>query len=95
MLSSAQINIIIDVLKPYNPKKIGLFGSVARNEDNPESDVDILYSFTKPITLFKSARIKNLLEEKLNRKVDFISENAVHPLLKDSVYSDLKIIYGG
>lgn len=94
MLSSTQINIIVDTLRPYNPKKIGLFGSVARDEDNPESDIDILYSFNKPLSLFKSAKIKNLLEEKLNKKVDFVSEKAIHPLLKDDIYSDLKIIYG-
>ena len=34
MLTQKDINIIINTLKPYNPKRIGLFGSVARNEES-------------------------------------------------------------
>ena len=45
MLSQKEIDIIIETLMPYNPKRIGLFGSVARNEENASSDIDILYSF--------------------------------------------------
>ena len=43
MLSKNQLNIIIETLKPYHPKRIGLFGSVARNEENKDSDIDILF----------------------------------------------------
>jgi uncharacterized protein len=94
MLTEKQIQTIIEVLKPYNPLRIGVFGSAARNEETPESDIDILYSFKKPLTLFKVVRIKNELKEKLNKRVDFVSEKAIHPSLKDSIYNDLRIIYG-
>jgi predicted nucleotidyltransferase len=93
MLSDKQINTIIDILKPYNPKTIGLFGSSARNEENADSDIDILYAFNKPLTLFKVVRIQNELQEKLKRTVDFVSEKAIHPVMKESIYKDLKIIY--
>ena len=42
MLTQKEIDIIIKTLKPYNPKRIGLFGSVARNEETSTSDIDIL-----------------------------------------------------
>ena len=93
MLSQKEIDIIITTLKPYNPKRIGIFGSVARNEEKTSSDIDILYSFNSPISLFIKFRIIEELKKKLNKKVDFVSEKAVHPELKKYVYNDLKLIY--
>lgn len=94
MLTQKDINIIINTLKPYNPKRIGLFGSVARNEETPTSDIDILYNFDSPISLFGLVDIQNALQESLHKEIDLVSENAVHPLLKKSIFKDLKIIYG-
>lgn len=94
MLSQKEIQIIIEILKPYNPKRIGLFGSVARNEETSTSDIDILYNFNKPISLFGLVDIQNALQKKLHKKIDLVSENAVHPLLKENIFNDLKIIYG-
>lgn len=93
MLSQKEIDIIIETLKPYNPKRIGLFGSVARNEENASSDIDILYCFNSPISLFIKFKLLEELEKKLFKEVDLVSEKAVHPELKKYVYSDLKIIY--
>lgn len=94
MLSQNEIDIIIETLLPYNPKRIGLFGSVARNEEKTTSDIDILYSFNSPISLFGLVDIQNKLQENLQREVDLVSENAVHHLLKANVFKDLKLIYG-
>jgi uncharacterized protein len=94
MLTQNEINIIIETLKPYKPKRIGLFGSVARNEETETSDIDILYSFNVPISLFNLVDIQNYLQINLQKKVDLVSEKAVHPLLKESIFNDLKIIYG-
>lgn len=93
MLTKQEIDIIINTLKPYNPKRIGLFGSVARNEEKKSSDIDILYSFDKPISLFIKFNIIEELRFKLHKEIDFVSENAVHPKLKSYIYNDLKIIY--
>jgi len=35
----------MEVLKPYNPKRIGLFGSFATNEEKENSDIDIYFSW--------------------------------------------------
>lgn len=94
MLTQKEIDIIIKTLKPYNPKRIGLFGSVARNEETSTSDIDILYSFNSPISFFGLVDIQNALQKKLHKKIDLVSQNAVHPLLKESIFNDLKIIYG-
>ena len=94
MLTQKEIDIIIKTLKPYNPKRIGLFGSVARNEETSTSDIDILYSFITPISLFGLVDIQEKKKKKLHKKIDLVSQNAVHPLLKESIFNDLKIIYG-
>ena len=93
MLTQKEIQIIIETLKPYNPKRIGLFGSVARNEETSTSDIDILYSFNSPISLFIKYNIVEELQLKLHKEVDLVSENAVHPRLKQYIYKDLKMIY--
>ena len=84
MLSQQQINIIIDTLKPFHPTKIGIFGSYSRGENNEDSDIDILYSFEYSIGLFKLIGIKDVLEQKLNTKVDLVSEKYANPKLKAS-----------
>lgn len=94
MLSQKEIDIIIETLKPYNPKRIALFGSVARNEETPSSDIDIMYSFNSPITLFNKYDIVEELKLKLKKDIDFVSEKAIHPKLKPFILNDLKIIYG-
>ena len=93
MLSQVRIDIIIRSMMPYNPVRIAIFGSVARGEDTEKSDVDILYRLEKTVGLFNLIRIKDDLEQKLNRKVDLVSERFVHPKLQPYIMKDLKIIY--
>jgi predicted nucleotidyltransferase len=42
MISELQKHIIINTIMPFDPVKIGIFGSVARNENTQNSDIDIL-----------------------------------------------------
>ena len=93
MLSQSQIDIIIQSMMPYNPLKIGIFGSVARGEDTPESDIDILYRFKNVIGFSKFLHLQEYLEKSLDKKVDLVDEQFVHPKMKPYVMNDLKIIY--
>lgn len=93
MLSTVEIEIIIEAFKPYNPIKIGLFGSTARNEETDKSDIDILYLLKNPISLFTLAGLQIDLEEKLKKKVDLVSEGGLHPKLKPYILNDLEILY--
>ena len=93
MLSKSQLHIIIETLKPYHPKRIGLFGSVARNEENKDSDIDILFSLQQPLGLFTMSKIHFELEEKLHKKVDLISENGLNKFIKEKVLKEVKYFY--
>ena len=93
MISELQKNIIINTIMPFHPIRIGIFGSVVRGEHTENSDIDILYQLKETVGLFNIIRIKDSLEEKLNKKVDLISEKHIHPELKPYIMNDLKIIY--
>ncbi len=93
MLTLKEINIIITTFEPYLPQKIGVFGSTARNQNTETSDLDILYSLKHPISLFTVAKLQILLEKQLGKKIDLVSEEALHPKLKNSILEDLKVLY--
>ena len=93
MISKIQQNIIIDTLKPFHPMRIGLFGSVARNEETTTSDIDILFTLKNPIGLFTLSDIQFELEEKLHKKVDLISENGLNKFIKEKILKEVKYIY--
>ena len=73
----------------YGVKKIGIFGSYARGEQNIRSDVDILVQFEKPIGFFKFFSLENYLAEKLGVKVELVTEDALKPLIKPRVMKEV------
>jgi predicted nucleotidyltransferase len=93
MISKSQQNIIIETLKPFDPMRIGLFGSVARNEETNSSDIDILFLLKNPIGLFTLSDLQFELEEKLHKKVDLVSENGLNKFIKERVLKEVKYIY--
>ena len=79
----------LPVLKDkYHVKKLGIFGSVARGQENNSSDVDIIVDFESPIGFFDFIRLENFLSEVLQKKVDLVSRNAVKPAIKDEVIKE-------
>ena len=85
---------IVEYLESYNPERIGIFGSYAREEDTEDSDIDILVNFKKTISLLDLARIHRELSSALGKKVDLVTEPALkNERLKQYIYQDLQIIY--
>ncbi len=72
----------------YFVKRIGIFGSYARDEQKKESDVDIIVEFTRPVG-FKFIELKLYLEEILDKKVDLVTPNALKPQIKESVLKEV------
>ena len=74
--------------------KAWLFGSFARGEQTPLSDVDLLVEYDKDgISLLKHCAMINDLEELLDRSVDLIEEGTLLPFAVESANRDKKLIY--
>ena len=72
----------------YHVKRLGIFGSVVRNEEEKESDIDILVEFESPIGFFEFIRLENFLSDILRKKVDLISQKAIKPIIKDDILKE-------
>lgn len=85
---------IINYLRPYNPQRIGIFGSFARNEETANSDIDILVKFSSTVSLLDLARMHRELSKILGREVDLVTEASLrNPKLIKYIYEDLMVIY--
>jgi predicted nucleotidyltransferase len=82
------------ILMQYDVKFAGIFGSYARGDEKPSSDVDILIDFNKPISFVEFFNMKESISEKLEKEVDIVSAKSILPYFKDYINKDLKIIYG-
>jgi len=84
---------IIPILKHHKVKRAGLFGSSAREEMKPGSDVDILVEITNDISLLDFVGIKLEIEDAIGRKVDLVEYDCIKPLLRDNILtSELSIL---
>jgi len=60
-------------LREYGVIKAQLFGSTARGTDRPDSDVDLLVAFERPVTLFQQMDLANELSRQCGRTVDVMT----------------------
>ena len=75
----------------FKVKKIGVFGSCLKKEQNKKSDIDVLVEFSEPVGLFEFMDLEEYLEKLLGTKVDLVSKKALKPrigkyILEEVVY---------
>ena len=75
--------------KVYGVNNIGLFGSYSRGEERPDSDLDLLVEFDRPIGFFKFIELEDYLTEKLGIKVELVTKDALKPLTKPYIMKDI------
>ncbi|MCZ7355650.1 MAG: nucleotidyltransferase family protein [Candidatus Methanoperedens sp.] len=83
---------ILNALRRNDVKRASLFGSVVRGELTDESDIDLLVEFRGRKSLLDLVGLKLELEEVLKRKVDVLTYNSLHPLLKDRILREQEVI---
>lgn len=81
-----------ELAREFGVSKIGIFGSAARDEMGPESDVDVLVDFypDRVPGLFKFVALERHLAELLGREVDLATLEALKPAIKPGVMEDLR-----
>jgi predicted nucleotidyltransferase len=75
-------------LEALGVQSLAVFGSVIRGEAGPDSDVDILVEFVKPVGYFAFFEVKERLEEILGSRVDLVTREALHPRLRDGILKE-------
>jgi len=68
---------VVSILKRYGAKKIAIFGSYARDEAKPESDIDILVAFSERKSLLDLVVIEQELSDVLSVKADLLTEKSI------------------
>jgi len=65
------------IQEEYGVARIGVFGSVARNEQCEASDIDILVEFSRATGMVQFIRLENTLQGLLGAKVDLVTQKAL------------------
>ena len=83
---------IRNIASRYGINNIRVFGSIARQEEKPESDVDLLVDCQEDCSLFDVIALKDYLEKILGRKIDIVTEESIHWYIRDKILSEAKKI---
>jgi predicted nucleotidyltransferase len=74
-----------DLAQRYAVKLMGIFGSYARNSQRPDSDIDVLVSFTDTPTLIDFIRLEDELSGLLGAQVDLVLDDELKPRIRERV----------
>lgn len=81
---------ILGIAQRYGARNVRIFGSAIHGEDNAQSDVDMLVNFDSGRSLLDHVALMQDLEDLLGRKVDVVSERALHWYIRDRVLKEAK-----
>lgn len=76
-------------IENFGVKSLAIFGSVARDTAQPDSDVDILVEFEGSVTFDRYMDLKFYLEDCLGKKVDLVSRRPLKPQIRETVEQEL------
>ena len=95
MSTEAITKKIADYFKTQPVVKAWLFGSFARGEEKPDSDVDILVEYDKNarISLLTISHMMGELEASIGRRIDLIEDGCLLPFATESANHDKRLIY--
>jgi predicted nucleotidyltransferase len=78
-----------DQIDQFGIKSLAIFGSVARDEARPDSDVDILVEFDRPVGYFTFFDVQAQLEAILGQTVDLFTSDSLRKEIREGVMKDL------
>lgn len=86
---------LIGLCRRYGVRELSFFGSTARGEARPDSDIDLLVEFlpNAQVDLVDYAGFMLDLSRLFGRKVDLVSKRGLKPLIRDSVLDEARLLY--
>ncbi len=83
------------ICERYRVRELSVFGSMARGQARPDSDVDLLVVFEEDarVTLFTLIELQSDLSDLLERPVDLVPKNGLKRALQPEVLAEAKILY--
>lgn len=73
----------------FHVRKIGIFGSYSREQQKEGSDIDLIVEFDEPIGMITFVHLKVYLEDSLGMRVDLVTPDGLHPLIRDQVMREV------
>ncbi len=77
-----------EICQKFDVESLALFGSFARGDAGPDSDLDILVSYAHSPGLFGYLELKEYLEGLVNKPVDLVTVNALKKQLRDKILQE-------
>ena len=81
---------ILRIAAQYGATNVRVFGSVARHESDPDSDLDLLVRMETGRSIFDLAALVVDLETLLNRRVDVVPEDSIYWLLRRRILNEAR-----
>lgn len=85
MTPPAESKEILETARRHGARRVRVFGSYARGQQRPDSDIDLLVELEPGRDLFDLVELKQELEEKLHRRVDVLTEQSLSPYIREEV----------
>ncbi|MBU0729146.1 MAG: nucleotidyltransferase family protein [Proteobacteria bacterium] len=79
---------ILSIAQSHGAISLRLFGSLARGDDHPESDIDFLVEMEPGRSLLDLIAMKHEIEDLIHKKVDVLTEQALSPYIRKDVLRD-------
>ena len=86
---------LADFCRRNSITRLRIFGSVARGEERPDSDIDLIADFGVPVGFFEVIRAERELAEFFGRPVDLLTEPAISRFIRDAVLESAQVIFDG
>jgi uncharacterized protein len=86
---------LADVCRRFGVKELSLFGSAARGEMRPDSDIDLMVEFEPGVRvgLIKFESLIEALEYLAGRRIDLVTKRGLKPWIRTEVLKDARVIY--
>ena len=84
---------VIRLCEKYHVKTLSLFGSQLHGDSNAQSDIDLLVTFSKPMSLLQLVALERELSDVLDARVDLVTEDSISPYIRKQILRERQQVY--